>query len=135
MCAHKAYTLARGVQCLRFAERSGSDEADGKTMNFFIIPNSRGAQGLSSGPVLTGQLAIIRGLEGGTSVLTMGMTGGHVEFKGDDPHCCCCRHFFQEFIPTTKDQCFCTCRVLTEIVPSLSPKTLIMGKDKHPLGW
>lgn len=72
----------------------------------FIIQNSRGAQGLSSGPALTGQLAIMRGLEGGPVSFhpDHGHDGGHVEFKGDDPRFCCC--FSQEFIPTTKDQCF-----------------------------
>lgn len=36
------------VKFLHSAGRSGSDSADGKTMNIFIIQNSRGAPGLSS---------------------------------------------------------------------------------------
>lgn len=46
-CTH-THTHTQRVKFLHSAVRSGSDSADGKTMNIFIIQNSRGAPGLSS---------------------------------------------------------------------------------------
>lgn len=75
-CSH-ACTCTHGVKFLRSAVRSGSDSADGKTMNIFITQNSHGA----AVPALISQLAILEALMSfhpGHS----GLDRGHAEFKG-----------------------------------------------------